>query len=65
MDDVLATLRHNILGELTVIKNALAFVIEGQTGTITDETKKFLREAYDRNEKVINTVMATKEKTNG
>ena len=64
MDDAIATLRHNILGELTVIKNALSFVLEGQTGAISEETKKFLSEAYKRNEKVINTVMA-KNKTNG
>lgn len=62
MDNPLAILRHNILGELTVIKNALSFVLEGYTGQISDETKKFLEEAYKRNEEVINTVLTTKDK---
>jgi len=64
MEDALSVLRHNILGQLTVIKNALSFVLEGHTGEITDETKKFLEEAYKRNEEMINTVMATKKEDN-
>ena len=63
--DVIAVLRHNILGQLTVIKNALSFVLEGQTGEITPETKKFVEEAYKRNEEVINTVIATRKEKNG
>lgn len=65
-EDPLASLRHNILGQLTVIKNALSFVLEGHTGQISETTKKFLEEAYKRNEEVINTILATKEeKKNG
>lgn len=65
-EDPIAIWRHNILGELTVIKNALSFVLEGNTGHIADETKKFLEEAYKRNEKLIETLVATREdKKNG
>ncbi|MBI2036452.1 hypothetical protein HYT17_02390 [Candidatus Microgenomates bacterium] len=60
MEDALSVLRHNILGQLTVIKNALSFVIEGHTGQINEETKKFLEEAYKRNEEMINTVLETR-----
>lgn len=66
MEDAISQLRHNILGQLTVIKNALSFVLEGHTGEITEETKKFLEEAYKRNEEMINTVLATQgQKQNG
>lgn len=61
MDDPVAILRHNILGQLTVIKNALSFVLEGHTGQISETTKKFLEEAYKRNEEVINTVLAIRK----
>lgn len=64
MDDPIAILRHNILGQLTVIKNALSFVLEGHTGEISQDTKKFLEEAYRRNEEVIATVIVIKEKIN-
>lgn len=66
MEDAISVLRHNILGQLTVIKNALSFVLEGHTGEITEETKKFLEEAYKRNEEMIDTVLATRnQKENG
>lgn len=65
MDDPIAILRHNLLGELTVIKNALFFVLEGHTGQISDETKKFLGEAYKRNEEAINMLIKTREEENG
>ena len=61
MEDKLATLRHNLLGELTVIKNALSFVLEGHAGSIDDKTKHFLEEAYKRNEKAINMLVATRK----
>lgn len=60
MEDAISQLRHNILGQLTVIKNALSFVLEGHTGEITEETKKFLEEAYKRNEEMIKIVLATR-----
>ena len=65
MNDPIALLRHNILGQLTVVKNALSFVLEGHTGQVTEETKKFLEEAYKRNEEAINTVLATRELKDG
>lgn len=61
--DAIAVLRHNILGHLTVVKNALLFVLDGHTGEITPETRKFIEEAYKRNEEVINTTIATKQST--
>lgn len=60
-EDPVVVLRHNILGQLTVIKNALSFVLEGNTGQITDETKKFLQEAYKRNEELIEKLIATRK----
>lgn len=61
VEDPVAVFRHNILGELTVIKNALLFVLDGHAGAITPDTKKMLQEAYKRNEKVINTTLATRK----
>ena len=60
MEDPIAVLRHNILGQLTVIKNALLFVLEGHAGEISEDTRKYLSEAYKRNEEVINTLIATR-----
>jgi len=60
-EDPIAILRHDILGHLTVVKNALSFIIEGHTGKVPEEMKKFLNEAYKRNEDVIQTVIATRE----
>jgi len=61
MEDPIALLRHNLLGQLTVVKNALSFVLEGHTGQITEDTKKFLEEAYKRNDEAINMTLATKK----
>lgn len=61
-DDPIAMFRHNILGHLTVVKNALSFVLEGRTGEISDKTRQFLDEAYKRNEEVIKSAIATREK---
>lgn len=61
MEDEIATLRHNILGQLTVVKNALAFVLGGQTGQISKKSKEFLEEAYKRNEQVINMLIETRK----
>lgn len=63
--DAIAVLRHNILGQLTVIKNALLFVLEGHTGEISKETRRFLEEAYKRNEESIDTVLATRKASFG
>lgn len=61
-EDPMAIFRHNVLGELTVIKNALSFVLQGHTGEISQETKKFLEEAYKRNEQAITMAIATRKK---
>lgn len=60
-EDPIAILRHDILGHLTVVKNALSFILEGHAGDVPESMKKFLDEAYKRNEDVINTVIATRK----
>lgn len=66
MEDKVAILRHSMLTQLTVIKNALSFILEGRTGEISAQTKQFLEEAYKRNEELINLAISTREeKENG
>lgn len=48
---------HKLRGQLTVIKNALSFILEGRTGEISTTTREFIQEAYKRNEELIDLTM--------
>lgn len=62
MDDQLSIIRHAMLGQLTVIKNALSFVLEGHAGEVSDKTREFLKEAYKRSENLITMLLETRGK---
>lgn len=44
---------HNLRAPLAVIKSAISLIVEGKTGEIPDQTKKFLDQAYVKTEQLI------------
>lgn len=65
MHDEQAMFRHDLRSQLTVIKNALSFVIEGRTGEIPEKTGTFLKEALKRTDMLISLTFQMKEEQGG
>ncbi|MBI3282850.1 hypothetical protein HYZ70_02130 [Candidatus Curtissbacteria bacterium] len=53
MDNNRAYLYHKLRSPLAVIKSALSLIGEGRTGQISEQTKKFIDQAYQKTEELI------------
>lgn len=60
-EDQLHVLLHNLRGELTVIKTALSFILEGRTGELAPQTKEFLEQSLQRTENAIQLTFVKRE----